>query len=265
MYGLNTTAAARTYTTTVPTTPQDGATLARFEWKHYNDSIVVFDHEIAMNAGEAQIINLMKFKTAQAEGSLRDIFNAGIFGTGTDGGTAISGFGNLFSASTTAGGLAPGTHDWWKADVNTPSPTSFAANGIEEMRKIFTATKTLSDGSPANAIVTDNDTYNWYEARLFNQVRFQKGDEGLRAIDPAYQHLLFNMTPVFPDKDCTAGYMYFLNTNFLKLAVLQDQLFKVGPFVRPENQRVQVALVNFTGNLITDNRRKLGLINTFVA
>ena len=78
-------------------------------------------------------------------------------------------------------------------------------------------------------------------------------------------NLTFKGIPVIFDRDCTSGYMYFLNSNNINLVVHQDADFSTGPFVTPENQDVSTAMVLFQGNLTTNNRRKLGVLTGITA
>ena len=70
--------------------------------------------------GEAQMINLLSAKANQAEMSLRDRMSVDSFGDGTgNGGKNLTGLAALVSTTATVGALAPGTHTWWVASVDT--------------------------------------------------------------------------------------------------------------------------------------------------
>ena len=59
--------------------------------------------------------------------------------------------------------------------------------------------------------------------------------------------------------------MYFLNSNAMNLVVHSEADFKTGEFITPENQDASTAIVLFQGNLTTNNRRKLGVIQGFTS
>lgn len=264
-YGLGGTAASRAYTAQTLTTPKDGATLGRFNWKYYSDSIVVFQEELDRNSGDAQVVNLLEFKIKQSTMALRDLFNGDAFGTNGDGGTALNGMGNIVDSAGTAGGLAAATFTWWAADENAASPTSFAANGIEEMRKLWVDLAAI--GSTPEIIVTSPSVYTWYEARLFNQTRFIPRNDAMIGADPAFTNAVFHTVPVIFDKDETNNHMFMVNAQSLRLTVLRNKLFKVTPFESSisDGQNAKVALVEASCEMTTPHRRGNGKITGFVA
>lgn len=244
---------------TLDTTLQDGMTIARYAWKQYAASIGITGLDKRNNQGEAAMINLLSAKAKQAEMSLRDTMSVDAFGDGTGNGSkALTGLAALVSTTATVGGIAPATYTWWQGNVTT-SAGSFAASGIDTMRTTFNNI-TFGNDKP-DFIVTDQTTFEYYEKALQPQERFNSNT----VADAGFLNLTFKGVPVLFDRDCTSGYMYFLNSKYLSFVVHKDADFSTGPFVTPENQDVSTAMILFQGNLTTNNRRKLGVIQGFTA
>lgn len=240
-------------------TPQDGMTKALYNWKQYSGSITISGLEERNNQGEAKMIDLLGAKTEQTRLSLRDRMSRDAYADGTGNGSKnLTGLAALVSDTATVGGIAPGTYDWWKANVTTAAG-SFAATGRAKMNTTFNNI-TYGNDKP-DFIVTDQTTFEYYETSLVDQKRFVNS----MAADAGFTNLGFNGVPVFFDRDCTAGYMYFLNSKYIKWNVHRDADFITTPFVKPENQDAKTANILYQGNMSTANRRKLGVIQGFTA
>lgn len=241
------------------TTLQEGMTIGRYNWKQYAVSVGITGLEKRNNQGEAAMINLLSSKAKQAEMSLRDRMSVDSFADGTGNGSKnLTGLAAIVSATATVGGIAPATYTWWKSDV-TSSAGSFAATGIDKMRTTFNNI-TFGNDKP-DFCVTTQSVYEFYEKALQPQERFSSNTTA----DAGFMNLTFKGVPIVFDRDCTSGYMYFLNSKYLSFVVHKDADFSTGPFVTPENQDVSTAMILFQGNLTTNNRRKLGVITGITA
>ena len=259
LYGTNSTVKSYTGYESLDTSPQEGMTIARYNWKQYSGSITINGLERRNNAGAAKMIDLLEAKTKQTEMSLRDNLSQGVFGDGTgNGGKDLTGLLALVSATTTVGGLAPATYTWWAGDV-TGTVGSFAAGGLKAMRTTF---NNISFGNDKpDFIVCDQSTFEYFESALQPQERYSN----TKVANSGFQTLTFKGVPMVFDRDCTSGYMYFLNSNALSLCVHSAADFSTGEFVTPENQDASTALILFQGNLTTNNRRKLGVMTGITA
>lgn len=252
MYAVNTTAKPYAGAEVIDTTLQDNLTIARYNWKQYAATIGITGLDFRSNSGKEALLNLLKAKTTNAIMSLRNVMSEDAYGDGTgNGGKDLTGLEALVSATSTVGGLAPGTFDWWKSVV-TGSVGSFAANGLGAMRTLLLSL-TYGNDMP-DAVFTTQSIYAAYEATLQPQTRFTN----TKAADGGFLNLTFHEVPIFFDRDCTSGVMYFLNSNYLSFVVSNQADFTTSPFVEPENQDVRTAKILFQGNTTTSNRRMLG-------
>lgn len=261
LYEKNTTAKSYSKYGTIDVTPQEGITAARFVWKQTAATIAISGLEERQNAGsETRIINLMDAKTKQAEMSIKEELNRQAFGSGTDSTSDLTGLQTIVSTTATTGGIATGasTNTWWQGKVNT-SGGSFATGGIDAMRTKFNDVTRGSDH--CDFIITDQTTFERYERVLQPQERFND----TKLADAGFQNLKFKDAPVCFDLYCTAGSMYFLNSNYLNLNIHRDANFSTTDFVKPDNQDAKVAQILFMGELTVSNRTRQGLIQAFTA
>ena len=258
LYGMNSTAASYSGYGILDITPQEGMTIARYNWKQYSVSTTISGLEERSNNGEAAILNLLESKIKQSELSIKDLLSRDAFGDGTNnGGLALTGLAALVSASSTVGGLAPGTYDWWKSTVT--SGGSFAAQGLDDMRTTF---NTLSFGNDRpDFIVTDQATFEYYEKALQPQERYND----TRVANSGFTSLTFKGVPMLFDRDCTSGYIYMLNSRYLNYVCHKDADLALQPFIKPNNQDARSAHFLLQANLTTGNRRKLGVITGVTA
>ena len=259
LYETNSTVKSYAGAESLDTTLQEGMTIARYNWKQYAVSVGITGLEKRNNQGEAAMINLLSSKAKQAEMSLRDRMSVDAFADGTGNGSKnLTGLAALVSSTITVGGISPTTYTWWVPTV-TSSAGSFAATGVDKMRTMFN-TITFGNDKP-DFIITTQSVYEFYEKALQPQERFASNT----VADAGFMNLTFKGVPIVFDRDCTSGYMYFLNSKYLSFVVHKDADFTTGPFVTPENQDVSTAMILFQGNLTTNNRRKLGVITGITA
>jgi len=256
LYEMNSTVDSFSNYGPIDTTPQEGMTIARFNWKQYAGTVSISGHERRVNRGSPKMISLLDSKFKQLEMSLRDRLSRDAFGDGTGNGSMnLTGLAAHISATATLGGLAPGTFPWWAASV-TASVGSFATNGIKNVRTKFN-TLSLGNDRP-DAIFSDQTTYERYDAAVEDKQRYHMTGTINKVADAGFVSLAWQGVPWLFDRDCTANAILFLNSRYLKFKVLKGADFEMTPFVTPTEQDASSAKMLFEGNLVTNNRRRLG-------
>lgn len=264
MYGTNSTARSYSGYEQLDTTPQTGIDSAEFSWKQYSVSISISGLEERQNAGTSRIINLLEAKTMQAEQSLTASLTAGLFSDGTgNGGRNLTGLVAMVNNSGTYGNISSTGNDWWQASVDSSSE----ALSLADMRTAYNNASVGGKDAPT-LIVTTQTLYENYEG-LFTNVAISGGgshfstpSEGSKQIaDGGFQSQTFKGVPMVWDESCPSGTMYFLNSKHMKLVMHKDANFKVGDFVKPENQDARIAQILFQGNLTCNRRKSFALLS----
>ena len=261
LYEQNSTAGSYAGYDNVDTTPQEGITSAAFDWKQFAATVAISGIEEIKNEGTSRVINLLEAKVKQAEMSISDSLNFALFGNGS--GNSSKDFAGLqlyVQADPTVATAAlrfPGGIDqndalnaWWRNYTNTTTAALTIA-------QLSTAYNSVSKGRdvPTN-IFTTQALYEKYESLLQPALRFSDN----ATADAGFQNLLYKSAPMVFDRDCTAGFVYFLNVKYLKLKCHSGTWFKNTPFVKPHGQDARYSQILSAGNLVVSNRQRQGIL-----
>jgi len=259
MYGKNTTAKAYNGYDLLDVTPQEGITAAQFNWKQNSASVSISGKEERQNAGEKQIVSLLKSKITQAEMSLIDEMARQLAGVGTDSTLDMLGLQTMISTTGTVGGIARAANIWWRANVTAGG--SFATTGIDNMRDKYNS---ISKGNEHPDLVISNQVvFQYYEKLLQSQERFtdsKTADAGFENLKFKGAVYMFDNNTYFP-----AGTQYFLNSKYLHLTVHKDADFATTDFIRPQNQDARVAQILWMGEFNISNCARQGAVTTIIA
>ena len=246
LYGLNTTVASYSAYGTLDTTPQEGMTVAEYNWKQYAGTLSISRKERRQNSGEDAVINLVEAKAKQLEISLQEQLEE-------DALKATPGADDLDSVDTlvgtgTVGGIAGATLTFWQSTVTASG--SFAGQGLSDMR---TGYNTVSKGNDAPDLGLSTQTvFEYYENTLQPQQRFTN----TKLLDGGFQSLMFKGMAMTWSEKVISGYLYMLNSKYLSLDVDKETDFVTTPFIEPTNQDAATAKLLFMGNLTCSNRKR---------
>lgn len=269
LYATNSTVGSYSGYEVIDTTPQEGITSAKYAWKQIAGTVAISGKEEMQNSGENAIINLLEAKITQLEKSMADYLSQQLFSTNGDSSAAPSGLQNIvaITASSTVGGIGSGTYSWWANQQRD----SFATDGTyvtaANLRKGMSATyNACSQGNDQPDLVLCSQTaFEWYEEVLTPLKRFTDS----RTADAGFQNLLYKSSVAMWDRDFVNNLggtsldegMYFLNSKNLQLVVHSKRDLITTPFIKPENQDAKVAQILWMGELVSNNRRMLGVLH----
>ena len=264
MYGKNSTAAAYSGYDLLDTTPQSGIGNATYDWKQYSVSVTIDRRSERKNSGSSQVVKLLKSKIMQAEMSLKDMFGEDVFAAQT--GDKIVGLQNIVDptpATGTVGGLNAATYSWWRNYQATGAKTTtIYDNLLSAMRLQYNTQSKGSAGDHPDLYMTDQTTYEGFESLLTTDINYNVGMVDAKLAEVGFEAYKFKGARVMWDNYCTSGYMYCLNSKYLKLYVDTKTDFISTPFIRPANQDARTAQILWMGELTTSNRSKHGILTT---
>lgn len=232
--------------------PVEIITTAIYNWKYIGAQQMIYLAELALNQGRARILNMLEESTQNVEQSLSEALNVMLFGDGTgNNGKDFLGLRALVDNASVLGGLDPATFDWWRSYVDQTTATIT----FEQISKALTQA-TWNNRSP-NLIITTLDIWQKLHDTLPAQQRFI--DE--RVAQWGFSNFVVRgNVPVVMDRHCPNGFVFVLNSNFLRLVHHRDYFFKPFEFVRLPNAAIQVAFWFTMGNFITTSRRVHGVL-----
>lgn len=251
MYASNSTAGSYSGYDELDTDPQEGFTNAEYEWKQYSVSVSISGREKRQNTGESAVLSLLEGKIMQAEMSLIESMNGDLFTDGTGNSSKdITGLVLAVDSAGTYGNIDRTTETWWAAQETAVSgPLT-----IDQMRNSYNDCSKGYKKDHPDLIITDQDEYEAYEAKLQPDMRFADN----KLADAGFENLAFKGAKMVFDEVCNAGVMYYLNTSKMGIRVHKDAKFTVTDEQKPVDQDAFVKQILWMGNLVTKNCSRLG-------
>ena len=262
-YAQNGTVAFYSDTETISTSRSDVFDRAEYSWKEVAGTVLQSELEDAINQGSAKKFDLLDAKLKNLKSTLDDTINASLFsdGTGTTG-KEIGGLQLLIDptpSTGTVGTINAATFSFWRNQQASGAQTASAFDNLRSsMRNIYNSSSNGMAGKHPRYAVTTQTVFQGYEGLLLVNERFTdkaSADGGFKN-----ETLKFKGAAMSYDGDCPSGTLYFYHPAFLKLAYLKGHWYKMTGPIRPANQTVDIYQVSARCNLITTNRRMLGVV-----
>lgn len=264
LYGKNTTVKSYSGYDPINTTPQEGVGNAKYPMKQVVGVVTIDRFTERQNATKVQMINLFDTKMKQLQMSFNDAISAMLFSDGTGNESKdITGLKALISATPTTGtvgGIDASTRAFWRNYQVSGTMTTTAFDNL--LKRLRTAYNTCSRGRKDHIdfIIFDQTDYEAYEGLMTATINFNVGQTNLSDGDLGFENLKYKGAVTTFDKDCTAGYAYLINTDYIKFHADSQTFFEPMPFVRASNQDARTSMVLLYGELCTSNRSLLGVI-----
>lgn len=265
LYGKNTTIKAYADYELLDTTPQEGITMAQYNWKEYGGTIAISRAERRKNSGKHRLLNLLDAKTQQAEMSLKDKLTTDLFANISS--TPAKAIDGIFlhasntPSTTTLGSVSGASYTWWR---NYQTDVGAYANNLED--KLRTGYNSSSAGGAdfPDGVLCSQTAYEYYESLGVGGKRFVNEQ---KTLDLGFEVLQYKGADMFWDGGISANVpvtgesIVLLNSGAIRLVIDSESDFVTTDFIEPENQTATVAKILAMLNLCTNNRRKLGLLH----
>lgn len=256
MYQKNSAGGSYSGYDTFDLSPQEGFTNAEFNWKFYEWTITISGEEELKNAGEAEMIDLLEGKWEQTRMSIQDRLDQDAFLDGTGNNSKnITGLALMVDSAGTYGNIARATNSWWGAQ-ETAVGGVLQVSGSAGMRRMYNDCSLGKGKRTPNLLLSTQVIFEAYEALMDPNMRFTQG--GDKNVGFTNDNLVFRNAPLMWDEYCQSGYLYFLNTEFMKLCVHTERDMKPTDWKVPPGQDAKVAQIYWAGNMVCSNCRHLG-------
>jgi hypothetical protein len=259
---------------------------ALFYPKFYEIPVSLPLDEISVNATPERVLNLMQIELAGAAQDAADDIGTLLMGDGTgNAGKNFNGLANLVDDGTVAstiGGLDRSTYPTLK------SYRAAAADTKLTLDRMAAAWNGVTSGTQKpTVIITTEEVFSLYEKLLTPMQRINMNAsltaEGLKG-GTGFTGLDYKGVPVLKDEKCSAGFMYFLNENFLNFYALPmaetERInynakeiegndygssvpglgFSWSNWIKPVNSASLVSHIYLGGELICENPKRQGVI-----
>jgi len=242
----------------------DVFTAAEYQWRQIALNVVASGRELRINSGESQIIDLAKSKIKNAMNTFSNSFASDLYSTGSAT-NQINGLQAIIADTNTntVGGISASTWSFWQNTVRDASDESVTVSATTIEDSMMLPIWLQLDRGPSDQpdlIIMDTVYYSFFES---SQVSLKRYSNGNSSGDAGFTSLKYKNADVLFDTSGTgipASHGYFINTNYLYLAVHKDADLEVVNDIRPVNQDGSVTPILWMGNLICSNRKLQGVI-----
>jgi len=245
---------------TVPLNDYEFLTVSQWDWKYMAASIVRFGVDDQQNRSKSKIIDFMNSKLENTRNSIIDDLETRLFAnTASDDG--FDGLQHLVqddpTSSTEVGAINQSTYSWWRNQTKNLTGSSFATNGVAEMRTLLNnCTNNLKMDAP-DIILTGQTPYEWYEDEALDYYRINDR----KLADMGFQNQSFKGIPMIWSPSCANTRMYFLNTNFITFKYDPMMYFDMTEWKPiPDQVNDRAAQIVLAGNFTVSRRRCQGVI-----
>lgn len=229
---------------------------AEFKPKNIVAPIIISKDEELQNAGETQVLQMLKSKIKIAEETLKSKVTHQLYSDGTGNlGKDIDGLAAAIADSGIYGGISRDDHPWWRAKTlsNSDIPGTPAPLDTKKMLRAFLS---VSDGNDQpDLILCGIATWAEYHNLMKEKIQITT-TVGKKMAGYGFSTLEFMGKPIVADPNCPEGIMYFLNSKYLKWRVHKQANFATTKF-RPDDTRLaKKQEILLTGNLTLNNSRR---------
>jgi hypothetical protein len=240
----------------------DGITSAFFLPRYNQVPVTISETEDIENQARDGM-RLLDAKDMQSDVTLMSAVNTAAFGAQS--GKSMLGLQDIIAdapTTGTVGGINRATNSWWRNQTNASGGDFDAKSGdiytgLSSMSAMF---NDCSEGNVRPRVIFTTLTLFGELETILESTGYARLEAGSREAGVDASAPSFRGAPVVFDRDCASGHMYFINPQYLKLKVMNRANFTTTPFKDAPKQWAKVAYKVFGGNLITNNPRRLGVV-----
>jgi len=245
--------------------PVDTIKNAVFSWKQYYNTVAIDGRTLIQTDSPDAIANILTVQFQQARMEMAENLATGIWSDGatdTKGITGINAAVDDGTVAATYGGITRSSNTWWKSqiDSSTTTLTTTALNALQG--------SCIKGAKSTSLIVSRRDQYNrfWALGASQRQYNMQPGGADEILLSSGFTNLLFNNIPWVVDDHVPYGTstnskIYFLNEEYMFLAVSPRADFMLKDFQEPTNQDAMVSQLLWAGELVFTNVATQGVMS----
>jgi len=254
-------------------TPTETRTAAIFQWTQgYANISISKQQELKAAGSDHEVVSLLTAEMRSAEKTLIHKASTATFNDGSDS-QAPHGLRKIIGYDRSLGGIDSTTYTWWDANIAVDVDSNYTTTNLTATNlanptspyfilKVWRTVwmKTIHKQEKPGVIIVSEGTWNILEEVLQPYMTYPFTKNTQAAADAGFEVMQWRGVPIVWDEYCTAGYTFFINTDYLKLKIHSGDKFDLGPWQKPVNQQSRIAQITVTMQFVTGNPRYLGLI-----
>ena len=241
----------------------DVLTSAKYDWVQAAVHVTASGDELRKNSGDEKIIDFTEARIKNAMRTAANNMSVDLYSSGSLS-NQMGGLAHIIQndGTGTVGGIVSGTYTWWKNQfleiTGTGTYTSATLPGFMETLWLSCVRGT----DMPDLIVSSNDFYSLYWESTSNLQRYSSDSK--ESANRGFPMLKFNQADIIHDLNsnfsASAEKMYYLNTDYLQLAVHEDANWTQMDEKAPTNQDAVVIPLIWQGQLCCSNRARQGVL-----
>lgn len=250
----------------IPFNKPEIATQAIYYWKHGATHIKRYWQDDQMNAGAAQIADLVEEDIMVAKAGIVDTLES-ILLSPTQNVLEPNSINTIISKTPGSdtdilGGLSGKTYPNWQNRFKQSSGISSLFLLKDTANMLNTCSRGGAGDSTGidkpNLILTSQTVYELYQQELFSMLKLTPTDETIPFPNVAYKGTTIMWSPTCDTDEWTVR---FINTKYLKMVIDPTYHLKLGEWLKiPGTVNDRVAFIPLVMNLICSNRAKQGVL-----
>jgi len=240
---------------TVSTSNTPILTDAHYKSVILSGSATISDSDLAENNGKNALEDLVKTREKSLLKAASLTMNKAYFST-SPGALAPNSLHEIIDSSDPSrgdlGGIDRSTYSAWQS--NEVAMGSFSLGGLDSISNMIKLIAPAAGMDEPTIAITTSTIFGYFENAMQNRVQIQDKDTA----KAGFRSLSYLNTEFTYDENCTSGYIFYLNPEFIKMRVYSKMNMQLGPYVRPRNQLNMTRLLGHKYQITTNNPRKLG-------
>lgn len=232
------------------------------EARNLGTSVVRFWEDDRKNRNKAKLIDYVNEKIDGTKSALTDQLETDTF-TQNSSGDSMNALPTLISTTPTTGtvqGLNRANQEYMANQTSNFSGLTAEDDLLNYMRTLFNDCSKYKGGSrrTPDVILTTQSVYEKYE-EICENLRMIVANTSVQA-SLGYGNLAFKGVPIFWAPECTAGYLYMLNTEHIWMAVDPSAYFDMTEWKSDPDTLDRVCQIVCVCQLCVDNFKKQGIM-----
>jgi hypothetical protein len=224
--------------------PQDTLRTVAWDWKEKYVPVAFSNLTMVKLNSADSIANGVEVQVQQAAMTMRELLGAGLYSDGSNP-KEIDGLELAINTTGTYGGVVrSGSTGWWNGKA--PGSAAITLNNLNDWQMLG-----VTGGRfPTIAVTTQAGYSRIWQLLTAEQKYWSVSEKDAQMASAGFNNFIFNGTPFLIDPKCPANRLYFLNEDFIKLAVTPLSDFRMEPFQQAFNQAAIAAKLLWTGQLL---------------
>lgn len=242
-------------TSTFNTNKVQTMTAARWTPGYYYEPVVYDMDDMVMNAGAAQMVDVINQKLGKAQKHIRynlayDLYNSTSYGAS---GRKLWGLPGMISTSATYGGIAVADMPEWIAGQVTSTAAQITFTVLDTL---LTSCMVGDDpGDEPNLIVTTRTLFSSLRAQTLPHLRLEHGN----LADMGFTNIDYIGNPIVRDYMCPSGYCFVVNDNYMGFRTHTKFNFKRTAWEKPVGQEKYACYIEMVTQMICKRRDAHGM------